>query len=261
MLADSNDELQGEELEFSSEIEAEESKQKKVEEPKPEVDDVPEKYKGKSVSDIVRMHQEAEKLIGRQAQEVGEVRKLADELLKQQLSKHQAPPQAEEDELDFFENPKKAVEKAVQNHPDILAAKQAAQQMKIQQTQQALVKKHPDFAEIVQDGEFVEWIKSSPYRMGMYRQADTGYDFMAADELISTFKQVRTAKVAKTKEAGDQLRKDNLKAVSVDVSGTGESSKKVYRRADLIRLMMTDPDRYNANQPEIMAAYAEGRVR
>jgi predicted protein tyrosine phosphatase len=35
------------------------------------------------------MHQEAEKLIGRQAQEVGEVRKLADSLLKQQLeAKH-----------------------------------------------------------------------------------------------------------------------------------------------------------------------------
>ena len=35
---------------------------------------IPEKYKGKSLEDIVKMHQEAEKLIGKQAQEVGEVR-------------------------------------------------------------------------------------------------------------------------------------------------------------------------------------------
>lgn len=261
MLTDSNEEEQGEDIQFS-EIDAENSKQNAEGNTAPEVNDVPEKYKGKSVNDIMRMHQEAEKLIGRQAQEVGEVRKLADDLLKQQLSKHQQPPQAEEeDELDFFENPKKAIEKAVQNHPDILAAKQASQQMRAQQTQQALLQKHPDFAEVVKDGEFVEWVKASPYRLGMYQQADKGFDFGAADELLSTFKQIRTSRVTQTKEAGDQLRKDNLKAASVNVSGTGESSKKVYRRADLIRLMMTDPDRYNANQPEIMAAYADGRVR
>ena len=52
-----------------------------------------------------------------------------------------------------------------------------------------------------------------------------------------------------------------LKAASVDTGGTGESSKRVYRRADLIRLRMTDPDRYNALESEIMAAYAEGRVK
>ena len=34
---------------------------------------IPDKYSGKSLEDIVNMHQEAEKLIGRQAQEVGEV--------------------------------------------------------------------------------------------------------------------------------------------------------------------------------------------
>jgi len=46
-----------------------------------QVTEIPDKYKGKNLQDIVKMHQEAEKLIGRQAQEVGEVRRLADELL------------------------------------------------------------------------------------------------------------------------------------------------------------------------------------
>ena len=40
---------------------------------------VPEKYKGKSLDDIVRMHQEAEKMIGRQAQEVHEVRQISEQ--------------------------------------------------------------------------------------------------------------------------------------------------------------------------------------
>ena len=52
-----------------------------------------------------------------------------------------------------------------------------------------------------------------------------------------------------------------MKAAAVDVGGSGESSKKVYRRADLISLKMTDPSRYEALQPEIMAAYAENRVK
>ena len=46
---------------------------------------IPDKYKGKSLDEIVKMHQEAEKMIGRQAQEVHEVRSLADQLLKRQL--------------------------------------------------------------------------------------------------------------------------------------------------------------------------------
>ena len=81
----------------------------------PQKVEIPEKYKGKSLEDIVKMHQEAEKLIGRQAQEVGEVRRLADELLKQQLSsnKQKAQPEVQEtQEIDFFEDPKTAVQKA-----------------------------------------------------------------------------------------------------------------------------------------------------
>ena len=248
-----------EEIEKPSEIEAEEQKQQEVT-PEPEVPKVPEKYSGKSFEDIVKMHQEAEKLIGRQAQEVGEMRKLADQLIQQNLNKEQ-PVAKQETEIDFFEDPKTAVRKAVAEHPDVIAARQATMQFKQMQTKQLLQNKHPDFAEVIQDGEFIEWVKASPIRLNMYALADAQYDFAAADELLSTFKQIRTAKAKETAEVGQQVRKQNLKAASVDVSGTGESSKKVYRRADLIRLRMTDPARYDALQDEIMAAYAEGRVK
>ena len=223
---------------------------------------VPDKYRGKSLEDIVTMHQEAEKLIGRQAQEVGEVRRLADELIKQQLSTKQAtqPPQVE-NEIDFFEDPKSAIQRAVTNHPDVLAAKQASTQLRQIQTQAMLTKKHPDFADVVRDGEFIEWVKASPMRLNIYAMADANYDFNAADELLSTFKQIRTSKTQQTTDAGNAVRKQNLTAAAVDVGGTGESSKKVYRRADLIRLRMTDPNRYEALEPEIRAAYAEGRVK
>lgn len=231
------------------------------EETQQQVSNVPDKYRGKSLEDIVTMHQEAEKLIGRQAQEVGEVRRLADELLKQQLSQKQTQPPVVENEVDFFEDPQSAIRKAVTNHPDVLAAKQASQQLRQIQTQAMLNKKHPDFADVVRDGEFIEWVKASPMRLNIYAMADANYDFNAADELLSTFKQIRTSKTQQTTDAGNAVRKQNLSAAAVDVGGTGESSKKVYRRADLIRLRMTDPNRYEALEPEIRAAYAEGRVK
>ena len=265
-LIDSNEELGN-----VSEIEAEDFKQstsvQQTQQPdNNNVAEIPEKYKGKNLEDIVRMHQEAEKLIGRQAQEVGEVRRLADDLIKQSIAQknQQAQPQAVENppqEIDFFEDPQSHVNRAVANHPDVIAAKQASQQLKQIQTQAMLNKKHPDFAEIVRDGEFIEWVKASPMRLNIYAMADANYDFGAADELLSTFKQIRTSKTQQTTDAGNAVRKQNLKAAGVDVGGTGESSKKVYRRADLIRLRMQDPDRYEALQPEIMAAYSEGRVK
>ncbi len=234
-----------------------EIEEQKIEQ-KPEL---PEKYREKSLDEIVKMHQEAEKLIGKQAQEVGEVRKLADELIKQNLGSRQQQTRQEEPEVDFFENPQKAVQRTVDNHPDILAARQVTQEMKRAQIQQRLAQEHPDFGEIAKDQDFANWVKSSPIRIKIFEQADSGYDYDSANELLSTYKQLRTVKSKQVSDEGEVTRKQNLKAVGVDIGGSGESSKKVYRRADLIRLKMQDPNRYDALSDEIMAAYQEGRVR
>jgi hypothetical protein len=223
--------------------------------------ELPEKYRDKSLDEIVRMHQEAEKLIGKQAQEVGEVRKLADELIKQNLGSRQQQTRQEEPEVDFFENPQKAVQRTVDNHPDILAARQVTQEMKRAQIQQRLAQEHPDFGEIAKDQDFANWVKSSPVRIKIFEQADSGYDYDSANELLSTYKQLRTVKSKQVSDEGEVTRKQNLKAVGVDVGGSGESSKKVYRRADLIQLQLRDPDRYAALSDEIMQAYIEKRVR
>ena len=93
------------EPELPSELEAEEAKLSDFSESKPEVPELPDRYRGKSIEDVVKMHQEAEKVIGRQAQEVGEVRKLADELIKQNLGAKSQPIEKQEPEVDFFEDP------------------------------------------------------------------------------------------------------------------------------------------------------------
>lgn len=232
-----------------------------IEEAKTTAPELPEKYRAKSLEEVVRMHQEAEKLIGKQAQEVGEVRKLADELLKQNLSSKQQRIREEEPEVDFFENPQKAVQATIDKHPDVLAARQASQEFKRMQIQQKLAQDHPDFSEVVNDSEFQSWVKSSPVRLGLYAKADGEFDYDSANELLSTFKQLRGIKAKETEKASDATRAKSMKAAQVDVGGSGESSKRVYRRADLIRLKMTDPARYETLSDEIMQAYSEGRVR
>jgi hypothetical protein len=232
-----------------------------IEEAKVPAQELPEKYRAKSLEEVVRMHQEAEKLIGKQAQEVGEVRKLADELLKQNLSSKQQRIQEEEPEVDFFENPQKAVQATIDKHPDVLAARQAGQDFKRMQIQQKLAQDHPDYSQVVNDSEFQSWVKSSPVRLGLYAKADGEFDYDSANELLSTFKQLRGVKAKESEQAGTAARTKSMKAAQVDVGGSGESSKRVYRRADLIRLKMTDPARYETLSDEIMQAYSEGRVR
>jgi hypothetical protein len=229
-----------------------------VEETKSEL---PEKYRNKSLEEVVRMHQEAEKLIGKQAQEVGEIRKLSDELIKQNLGSKQQRVQEEESEVDFFQDPQKAVQATIDKHPDVLAARQASMDFKRMQVQQKLAQEHPDFSQVVGDSEFQNWVKGSSVRLALYAKADSEFDYDSANELLSTFKQLRGVKAKETEKASDATRAKNMKAAQVDVGGSGESSKRVYRRADLIRLKMTDPVRHESLSDEIMQAYSEGRVR
>jgi hypothetical protein len=231
------------------------------------VEELPEKYRGKSAIEIAKMHQEAEKLIGRQANEVHEVRSLADQLLKQQLDSKakEAKPIEESLEEDFFADPASAVNRQVEKHPAVLEARQAALEMKRMKTAQQLSSKHPDFATIASDTGFQDWVKSSAIRLNLFAKADAEFDFESADELLSTYKELRQIKqqnqVQQSADVESKSPEQAMKAATVDVGGAGETSRKVYRRADLIKLRMTDPDRYMQLSDEIMQAYQEGRVK
>ena len=227
-------------------------------------DIIPEKYKGKSVAEIARMHEEAEKLIGRQANEVGELRKLTDEILKQQLANTQPKQEENSTEVDFWSDPDTYLNKKLENHPDILAAKQAQLQMKHQQASETLHKKHPDMLDVVKSQDFQDWVAASKVRTQLYVAADSQFDTDAADELLSTYKALNSKKAEEGQQQAKELtasRQKQLKAATVDAGGGNEVSRKIYRRADLIRLRMQDPARYEALAEEIMAAYQEGRVK
>ena len=252
-----------EDEEFSS-IEDEQEQDNPTEEPEQQDDeeDIPEKYKNKSVKDIVRMHQEAERAIGKQGSEVGELRRIVDDFVKAQTvtQKQQAPEV--EDEVDFFTDPDKAIARAIEKHPKVRQAEEFNEQMKRAEALANLKTAHPDFDKVVQDGSFVEWIGKSKVRQELFSRADRYYDFDAANELLSTWKE-RKQVVDQSTAVEKVQRKQAVKSASTgSTKGSGETaSKKTYRRADIIELMRTNPDRYEQLAPEIMQAYAEGRVK
>jgi hypothetical protein len=257
-IDEGDEELQNEE-EFSS---VEEVEQEAPEEPTQEDDDIPDKYRGKSVKDIVRMHQEAERAIGKQGSEVGELRRIVDDFVRTQTVTQQQQAPVVEDEVDFFTDPDTAIARAIERHPKVRQAEELNGQLKRAEALANLKAAHPDFTEVVQDGSFAEWIGKSKVRQELFSRADRNFDFDAANELLSTWKERK--QVVNQSQAVEKIeRKQAIRSASTgSTKGSGETaSKKTYRRADIIELMRTNPDRYQQLSDEIMKAYAEGRVK
>ena len=222
-------------------------------------EELPQHYRGKTPAELIKMHQEAESRLGQQGEEVGKLRSIVDDFILKQ-TKSNEPDEAEE--IDFFADPDKAVEHKIANHPTLKQLEQLGVQMQQSQTLSALQQKHPDLKEIAVSPEFQQWIMGSKVRQQLYEQANNQYNYDAADELFSTWKEIRNV-TKQTVEVERKERKQALNAASTGgASGSTEApSKKIYRRADIIELMRTDPKRYQAMSNEIMQAYRENRVR
>lgn len=256
-------------------------------------DDLPADLKGKSPKEIAKMYRDAQQLIGRQGSELGDLRRRADLAIEASLrataaakpaAKADAAAEPQIDETDFFSKPKETIAKMIANHPLIQEIKQTLGQAAAdQQTQRATAaterfnQAHPDAATILADPEFRQWVQASTVRAELLHRAHTRFDFAAGDEVFSTYKALKglnkaavadTAAEAAAGEAARTLakRKQALRDAGVPSgaqAGAGKPSqtKKIYRRADVLKLMEEDPDRYDALAPEISQAYAEGRVR
>ena len=239
----------------------EEPKVEEKVETKPIEEEVPDKYRGKSLKDIVAMHQEAEKLIGRQGSEVGDLRKIVDDFIKTQTTKDSKVDEIATTDEDFFIEPRSAVNRAIDNHPAIKEAQHASLSMKRAETISRLKQEFPDAMDVVQTPEFAKWIEGSKVRTELFVRAETQYDYDSAKELLDNWKERQTLS-KKVTDTSKVDRDQQLKAADIgNNNGTSETvAKKKYRRQDIMKLMTTDPDRYDAMSNEIMAAYREGRV-
>ena len=259
------DEISEDEVE-NTEEETLEATEVETEEETPEV---PDKFAGKSVEDIIKSYQNLEQELGRKSQEIGELRQLSDSFLKAEVARStsgnnlQAENSNTETEEDFFEDPNKSVNSLIENHPKFQEFQQFQAQQQAEASKVKLEQAHPDFMDIVQDTGFQNWVQSSKFRTDLFQQADA-YNYDAADELLTHWKE--RSMIDKTAEVQEQQKATRKKALKTGkseskVSSESTAGKKTYRRADLIRLKTQDPQRYADLADEIYAAYAEGRVK
>ena len=219
-------------------------------------------FAGKSPEELVAILEERDRQIGQQANELGNMRQTFEAMARTQSVPAQPEPEPVE-EADFFVDPQKAVDSRIDNHPALKQAQDMAQKLAYAQGLATLQQRHSDLKEVVGSDEFGQWIKSSPSRLRRYQYADQSGDIDEADDLITTWKQLNKT-VATAKAAEKTAQKKAVRAAAVGGprgNADAASSKRVYRRADIRQLMQTNPQRYEDLQPEIMAAYAEGRVR
>jgi hypothetical protein len=260
---DYNEEIQFASLDEDNQEEVSTEEEASEQEAEEQVDDgIPEKYRDKEIKDIVAMHQNAEKLLGKQSQEVGELRKVVDDFIQSQTVAQQQAQEESVDDIDFFEDPKKAVSQLLESHPSLQQSKKMMAQITKQEALSTLKAAHPDYQKIVADDKFKEWVTSSKIRTELLRRADLEYDFESANELLSLWKERQS--IVKDAEKNERISRKRAvrSAATGSVKGSTERpSRKIYKRSDIVELMTKDPVRYQAMAAEIRQAYSEGRVK
>lgn len=254
---DLEQQLKGEQTTTSEEPTPEEQSEETV---------VPPKFKGKSVDEILESYQNLEQQYGKQGNELGELRKLADTLIQKNLQESQNNTVQEQEQAltedDFLANPVDSVRKIVEE--SLQPIKGALNQSQAESTMSRLQTKHPDIEGIVKDLDFQKWVMESVPRQEMWQRASAG-DFNYADELFTQYKSLNGIQQAQQKEQVRTEKERELQAATAVASGSSQDavsqSKPIYKRAQLIRLQLEDPNRYADLQPEIFQAYKEGRVR
>jgi|307.fasta_scaffold02677_3 hypothetical protein len=193
-----------------------------------------------------------ERALTRQGHELSEQRRLIERVLLTQAAGKQEQP------VDFFADPKTAVAQSINEHPTVQGLAQAAQALRQQQMAAQLKASHPDYMEVARGEEFLKWIGTSAKRAKLYLDADQGYDYEAADYLLSEWKD---RQAVRTKLEADEKKKnaEALKAAKVDTGSASAGGKKVWNAEDLRQLKIKDPDKYSSLN--VAQLYAEGRVR
>ena len=246
--------------------------------------DIPEKYRGKSRAEIIEMHQNAESELGRHGNELGQYKTLTDQLLQQKRSDDLLAGGATEEQIDEFEIPEidstklladpanviGDIVKGAINHDRQIRTKDE-QKRTAETVAEKFAAKHPDAETVANSKEFIEWVKKSPTRALNGMNAANG-DLTAGDALLTEWKELQQNSDSGNSENEDPNTQERTNLAAARKAGTESTGAnntndkptgKIYRRLDMIRLKLEDPEAYAdpAYQAEIMKAYAEGRVK
>lgn len=234
---------------------------------------IPEKYSGKSVEDIIQMHQNAERKIGEQGREVATLRRLADEVIGLKKPTTQTIEERKPVTVDALLNdPEKAIRDAVANSDVARRADQAEARVTALEagiTEERFTAKHKDFASDINDPAFLAWVNKNPLRQAL-AQRTASKDFTAAQNLWDMWDEFKELSGTKTTEEKTPTQKARQVPTTVKSSPAEVSGRKAnYSRAKVMefkmRVQQGDPAalvKWNdpVFQQNLNQAYADGRV-
>lgn len=223
--------------------------------------------------DWEKRYKELEKLNSRQAQTLGEQRRMIDEFI---MNPTPAKPVVEEPSQpitvdDFYDNPdetlRKTAREEVSSHPAIKAAEKLVKEAEERNRRTAMERfetKHPDYKEIYQTPEFANWLQDDPTRMSLAVRANE-FDLSAADALFSLYK----AEQGLTTVQDQQRQRQAIEAASLeDSSALIVREPPQYSRSEYIQKLtrarqgdLEAEDWVKRNAPKYREALASGNVR
>jgi hypothetical protein len=234
---------------------------------------VPERFRGKSVIDVAKSYAELEASFGRQANELGTLRKTVDNLVELQTrSTPTAEPATEKKPVtvdELYDNADAAVRRVVKEEStsriDELERKlnEAEQRANMVSARAMFESKHPDYKTVLAEPAFKEWVTGSNIRKQLASMADSG-NFDAADELFSTYAQLSASRSTQSNEQ----RRAAVRGASLESSGgSAPAPVEKFSRSKLtdMRIRARHGNReavdwLTANGDAIQQAYEENRL-
>lgn len=235
---------------------------------------IPDKYRNKSVEELIQMHQNAERRLSQQGNELGEMRRIADGLIgiaKPRQDNVRTAPERKPVTVDsLLSNPEQALTSTIEQSTVAQRADATAQRVDNLETglaQARFENRYPSFQEDLQNPEFLDWVKKNPTRQKLAAGAFQGsYD--AATDLWSLWEEAKASRPQAPARDTNKAVQDAR--VMRQGASEGQEPKKVYSRAKLMTLRerVADGDptavaQWNNQefQTALINAYAEGRVR
>ena len=230
--------------------------------PADEVDDP--RFKGKSKTELYKAYQNLERLKGEHDSELGNYRKLfMENVIKPQFEKPASaePPKSSDDETsllnEILTSPSQFKRKTVQQAKEELLNELtgAAQMNEIQQAQAAK-------AAVINTPEFAQWLTTNvPKHVAETADRDINtFNFIMKSYETATG-QPAQAPAATSTPAPDR-RTPYGPAAGVPAASAAPGAKPdIFKQAELAEMMLYRPEEYARRQPEILAAYREGRIK
>lgn len=231
--------------------------------------------KFKDPKEFRQSYEELESTLGRQAQEIGSLRQLTNELVASRQTydyyddgdSQQVPDLSADDVLN---DPRGSIGRVVQEEIKraLAPVNDSVASLEASLTMGEFSRRHPTFQDDQNSPEFAAWLQEDRLRKqfaaAALNQANSG-DLSGVDDLFSEWEQHRAKAPAQSEEPTSQERAAELAASAIAPSGGmgGTAPKQYVRRSDLDHIMMNDRDRYDspAFQQWMQDKYSKGLVK